>query len=283
MTDSKSSRDYTLIEQEVIILNAVWELIGDMVNYEIFVKPNKTKDITLMPNSTTHKRLFNILLVDFLSTLNAASFGLDMPPPGCSASDKTYLHYLRRIINQPQLNSNGASLLSVPVEEFARWLEGECFIEDVWFPSIDVNTDLRVQRIDFLRICGNIGKHSFATMSRNTKDIASVLAKNGVAVDRDHRYLVIGEFYEWFHTNVLGYHISAIAEFLTNIRWGIYDYLRPEFIRSYTRNDEIRYHYKIPSEINRPLSKTMYWDLMNAVRSKPYMPRFEVTEFLKMS
>jgi len=282
MTHSKSSRDYTLTEQEVIILNAVWELIGDMVNYEMFVRPNKTKDITMMPNSNTHKRLFNILLVDFLSTLDAASFGLDSPPSGCSPTDKTYLYYLRRVISNPQLNRSGATLLSTPVDEFARWLEGECFIEDVWLPSIDVQSDLRVQRIQFLKICGIIGKHSFATMTRNTKDIASVLADNGVVVDDDHRYLVIGEFYDWFHTHVLGYHISAIAEFINNIRWGMYDYLRPEFEISFTREDEIKYHYKIPADINRPLAKAMYWDLMNAVRSKPYMPRFEVTQFLKM-
>jgi hypothetical protein len=79
MQDSKADRDYTVIEQEVIILNAVWGLIGDMVNYEIFVKHNETKDITLMPNSMTHKRLFNILLVDFLSTLNAASLASKIP------------------------------------------------------------------------------------------------------------------------------------------------------------------------------------------------------------
>ena len=65
---------------------------------------------------------------------------------------------------------------------------------------------------------------------------------------------------------------------------GIYDYLRPEFLRSFTREpgDSIRYHFKYPDGSEHPTGKTMYWDLMNDVRSEPYMPRFEVTRFLKM-
>lgn len=272
------------MEQEVIVLKAAWELVSDMVNYEIFAPLTNTKETSLLPNTATHKRLFNILLLDFLSTLNAASFGLAEPPEGSPLSDKTYLYYLRRIASSPQVNSSGAHLIAGPVEAFAKWLEAECFIEGVWLPSIDVKTDLRVKRIQFLRICGNIAKHHFASMSRNSKEIAAVLKENGVLIDRDQRYLVIPEFYDWFHTNILSYHISAIAEFLNNIRWGIYDYLRPEFTRSFTRDplDPIRYRFKIPPDINRPLGRTMYWDLMNEVRSAPDIPRFEVDRYLKM-
>jgi hypothetical protein len=270
---------YTTIEQEVIVLKAVWELIGDMVNNEMFAPITRVKDASLLPSTMTHQRLFNILLIDFLSTLNAASFGLEDPPEGSSSSDKTYLYYLKRIADHPQLNPQGASLLLDPVEAFAQWLEGECLVEKVWFPSINVETNLRVKRIQFLRICGNIAKHSFASMSRNSKEIASVLKDNGVLIDRDQRFLVLPKFYEWFHTNILNYHISAIAEFLNNIRWGLYDYLRPEFLRSTTRDDSDRAVYRYPQDVERPL---VYWDLMNEIRREPYIPRFEVTKYLKM-
>jgi hypothetical protein len=95
---------------------------------------------------------------------------------------------------------------------------------------------------------------------------------------------LIPEFYEWFHRNLFSYHSSAIAEFLNNIRWGMYDYLRPEFALSFTKDDpsSIAYRFKYPPDCNRPVARTMYWDLMNAVRSEPYMPRFEVTRYLKM-
>ena len=55
------------IEQEAIVLNAVWGMIDDMVNYEVFVKPERTVDTVLMFSTATHMRLFNVLLADFLS------------------------------------------------------------------------------------------------------------------------------------------------------------------------------------------------------------------------
>jgi hypothetical protein len=283
-SDGPSRPGYTAIEQEVIVLKAVWDLISDMVNNEMFVPITRVKDASLLPSTMTHQRLFNILLIDFLSTLNAGSFGLEEPPEGSPASDRTYLYYLKRIADRPQLNPQGSGLLVGPAEAFAQWLEGECFVEKVWLPSIDLETNLRVKRIQFLRICGNIAKHSFASMSRNSKEIASVLEDNDVLVDRDQRFLVIPEFYDWFHTNILNYHISAIAEFLNNIRWGLYDYLRPEFIRSFTRDDpdQIPYRFQYPSGVERLLARAMYWDLMNEVRREPYIPRFEVTKYLKM-
>jgi hypothetical protein len=34
----------------------------------------------------------------------------------------------------------------------------------------------------------------------------------------------LDDFYERFHKDILNYHSSTIAEFLNNIRWGIYEY-----------------------------------------------------------
>ncbi|HEX6957304.1 MAG TPA: hypothetical protein VF194_04895 [Ferrovibrio sp.] len=58
---------YNKVEQEVILLNAVWKMIGGMVNYQLFVKGHGTEDVTLTFNTNVHARLFTILLVDFLS------------------------------------------------------------------------------------------------------------------------------------------------------------------------------------------------------------------------
>lgn len=85
--------------------------------------------------------------------------------------------------------------------------------------------------------------------------------------------------------DVFSYHSSAIAEFLNNIRWGIYEYLRPEFLRSFTSREpgeSIAYHFKYPAGSQHPIGKTLYWSLMNDVRTEPLMPRFDVTRFLKM-
>jgi len=42
------------------------------------------------------------------------------------------------------------------------------------------------------------------------------------------------------------------------------------------------YRFHVPSAITHPLAKEMYWELMNVVRAPPYMPKFEVSQYLKM-
>lgn len=271
-------------EQEVIVLKAVWNLIDEMVNWNVFVKADSVKDITLMPRTSSHQQLFNILLLDFLTVMDAGAFDLPRPSNGASESDKSYLFYLNRIFANPRLGPTSGDLIGAPTKVFADWLEAECVIEGVWLPSIEVQATLKLKRISFIKICGNIAKHSFAGLSRNSKDIAEILSANGVKVDDDQRFLVIPDFYEWFHRNILSYHISAIAEFLNNIRAGIYDYLLPEWDRAYKKDlqDPIKYSYSVPDALTRPLSRSMYRDLMNDVRAGLYMPRFEVTPFLKM-
>ncbi len=280
----KMTPDFTATEQEVIILKEAWELIDGMVNYEMFKKPNRVNDVQLMPNTMTHQQLFNILLVDFLSKPNYGLFGLPDPPAGSLKSEQSYLFYLRRICDAPKLNPTGGGAFRVPLEAFLQWLEAECFTEEVCLPSIDVETDIKLKRILFIKICGNIAKHGPARLSINIIDIRKILAANGIFIDMHQGYLVIPDFYEWFHDNVFNYHISTIAEFLNNIRWGIFEYLLPEFERSYPRDDpaSTKYRFKYPPDCNKPIAQAMYWDLMNAVRSKPYMPKFEVTRYLKM-
>jgi hypothetical protein len=151
-------------------------------------------------------------------------------------------------------------------------------------PSINLKTNIKIKRIAFIKICGNIGKHNFARLGADVAAICEVLKANGTTIDPTYGYLLLPEFYDWFHDNIFSYHSSAIAEFLNNIRWGIYDYLRPEFERSYTKDDpaSLAYRFDIPRNCKHDVAKAMYWDLMNAVRSQPYMPRFAVTRYLKL-
>ena len=58
---------YAPIEQEAILLKAVWDMIDDMVNLEIFEYPMTSRPTNLVFKSGTHKRVFAILLADFLA------------------------------------------------------------------------------------------------------------------------------------------------------------------------------------------------------------------------
>ncbi|WP_051953593.1 hypothetical protein [Methylocapsa aurea] len=278
-----STHIYTDLECEVIILKAVTDLIDDMVNYEIFRKFSSTSDMSLVFKTPTHQRLFNVLLIDMLSKPKNDHLGLPVFPADASGSAGTFLHYLRLIGQNPRLNVVGAALAD-PVEVFATWLDAECHVEKVWLGAINIETTIRVSRISFIKICGDIAKHSFPRMSVNARRIKKLLADNGHQIDIEQAYLAMPDFYQWFHTNIFAYHSSAIGEFLNNIRWGIYDYLTPEFVRSYRKTEatSLSYSFDYPNNCTSYLARAMYWELMNWSRSTPYMPRFEVMKYLKM-
>lgn len=283
---------FSRTEQESIILNAVWSQIDEMVNFAMFMPlADKLEDTNLMPRTSDTRRLFNILLGDFLSPLvkkgkRGLPFGLPAPPSDARPSDLTFLFYLRQVCDDSRLGHD-VRMLQLPVDAFSRWLEADTRIEKVWLPSIDTEIDLTITRITWLKICADIGKHSFARLESNVAKIVRILAEHGKPIDEGMGYAVLPEFWEWFHTHLFAYHLSTIAEFLNEIRWGIFEYLQPEFARAYhvTSHDVLTaaYAFHVPGDIVSPIARTMYWDLMNLARSRPYFPRFSVTRSLKQS
>jgi hypothetical protein len=279
----------TPTEQEVIILMAVWEMINSMVKRQILEVVGTDPDSEIRFGTGVDQKLFNILMVDFLSPPNHENFNLPTVKK-VNKTDNTYLYYLSLICGKPCFAAGSIQTLINSVEDFKNWLEKECTVDRVWFPSINVETNLTLKRIEFIKICGNISKHNFTRMDQDAKLIKEILEKNTtttgnkIKLDIFDALRVLPEFYDWFHSNIFNYHSSAIAEFLNNIRWGIYEYLQPEFNRSLIRdkNDPLKYSYTYPSDINNLFARSIYWDLMNNVRSKPYMEQFKVTKFLKM-
>lgn len=261
--DTKKSNN---IDKEIIALNASATLINDMVNYSIFTRPEGNEDVTLLPNTEVHLRLFNILLVEFLSGPRQKTLGLEPLPK--DQRDHGYLYYLQNICLKPSLNINGQKNLEKAIKDFISWLDGECVVEKVWLPSINRELKFKIPRVSFLKICGDISKHGFLRLDQRIKELKYILKKNSVFISIDQTYLVLPEFYDWFHRDIFNYHLSNIAEFLNNINWGIYEYI-----------ESIRKDINSSDNYTSPLVKSMYYDLKNF---KPYMPRFKVTKYLKM-
>ena len=263
-------------EREVIFLKAVKELIDEMVNFEIGKVIGSDPHSQFQFRSMTHRKFFNIILVDFLSRSDKKVIG----------EQSSYLSALKSIYNSPKFNQNNSiDNLSKYVEEFGNWLEQEIVVKKVWLPSIDLEIDLSVKRVEFIKICGNISKHNFSRLSGVVKELQTIFERNHNPLDEQEALSIIDKFYEWFHHNIFSYHSSAIAEFLNNIRWGIYEYLQPEYQQSivYETDEHPRkYHYTYPEKVKNRFAKTCYWELMNEIRSRPYMEKFETTKYLKM-
>jgi hypothetical protein len=278
------------IEREAIILNSAWEMTDGMVNWAMFVKRDLTKSTNLMFETHQHSRLFIILLGDFLSEIRAfrgepVPLGLKPAPSKARASDLTFLFHLRQVCADPKLGTDTAAL-SAAIESFADWLEGEFTAPNVNLPAIDVVADLRLARVRYVKMCADIAKHSLARLAQNVRHLRKLLNAAGQPVSEQEAYLAVENFFEWFHDDIFIYHSSQIGEFLNNIRWAIYDYLQPEFQRSWHWTDQATvqfpiYSYRVPAKISEPVARAMYWGMMNRSRSTPCMPRFVVTDALK--
>lgn len=266
--------NFSSIEREVIFLKAVKELIDEMVNYELFDLNGSDPESQIMFHSITHQKFFNIILVDFLSRSDKKVIG----------EQQSYLSAIQSICQNSSFNENGSiKSLSCATNEFVSWLEQEIQAK-IWLPSINTDAVLLIKRIEFLKICGNISKHNFSRLSGVANDVVKIFARNNINVDLEEALLVLAEFYDRFHTDILNYHSSTIAEFLNNIRWGIYEYLQPEFFRSIVWESENPpiCTYTYPESIQNKFAKSCYWDLMNEVRSTPFIRRFRVTKWLKL-
>jgi len=276
---------YNKVEQEVILLNAVWKMIGGMVNYQLFVKGHGTEDVTLTFNTNVHARLFTILLVDFLSRPQANRAGVmpfGLPDPGKDARpiQNTYLHYLLLICDEPHLG-NDASALRLSVESFMKWLQASALIDAVYLPSLDLTLDVTITRLLMLQISGDVAKHNFSRLQGNVSRVRTVLADSGHVIDEQEGYQVLPELYEWFSEYILPYHASTIARFLNDIRWAIFEYLYPLYERCLVRYSDGQFHtLELPDAIQQPIAMAMCWDLLNKVRTPPYFPRFTVPEIM---
>lgn len=263
----------TGIDREVVVLNAIYELIDSAVNHEVLLLGD-ADPTAVMFKSSTHGRYFNIVLVDLLSQTDKN--GLVEPVP--------YLRALHEITERPAFDvDDSIGDLRICCRQFRAWLDGTFTIERVWLPSVAVKSDIQLSRLDLVKTAGNICRHNVLRAVGIAESVRHLLEENGVTVDLDQALLALSDMYEWLHTDVFIYHSSTIAEFLNSLRWGIYSYLQPQFRASIVWDDANppRYSYTVPRGLESAYARSCYWDLMNKVRRKPYVRRFRVDPMLK--
>ncbi|WP_242139640.1 hypothetical protein [Sphingomonas sp. TREG-RG-20F-R18-01] len=281
---------FSSIEQEAIILSAVVGMVDDMVNHAIFCAlGEKRHDTNLLPQTSESLRLFGTLLRDFLSPVTARGkgplpFGLPKPPASGRAVDHTSLFYLGRVCDAPLIGGDAAHLSRI-VRAFSDWLEDYAEVERVWLSNISVELDLRIKRIDFIRMSGDIGKHNFLRLGGQANRLRAILAENGVTIDESQAYLALPDCWDWFHTHLLAFHASNIAEFLNNIRYAIRLYVTPVAKARYRVtgrvDDDDLYTFERPDEITNDFAWAQYFDLLQSSLRRPNFPPFSVSNSFK--
>lgn len=245
-----------------------------LVSWRLFDVLGSDPDSQVVFHSEIHLKFFNVILNDFLSETDREH----------SAGKKAYLASLRCICDQPNFDvDNSVSKLRVVVSEFTAWLQHQMTI-DAWFPCISTKAHIPITRFQFIKICGNVSKHNTLRTFRVAKELNGLLAGVGVTISNDQAMMALDDFYEQFHEDILVYHGTTIVEFLNNLQWAIYEYLLPEYRRSYTKDpeDRYRYWYLIPDAITDTFAKSSYWQIMNKIRREPNVGRFQGSKWSKL-
>lgn len=246
-----------------------------MINAEVLELRTNGSSAQAIFKSSIHQRLFNILLVDFLSKSAVEITGRSI----------SSLDALVEICETPMFNENeSVKSLNTAVKRFGKWLQQEIAVE-VWFPSINLNANLKVQRKEFITICGDISKHSFSRLGRRARDLIKIFERSGGKVTMEEALILLDEFYERFHTDIFSYHASHLVEQLNNITWGIKKYLHPQMQMSLIRVDAAlpRYRYVYPKGLDTEFAKHCYRNLMNETSITPHIKRFTTHNSLKTS
>jgi len=262
-------------EKEVVALAVAIESINEMVNHEMMRLPALGgPDAEARFKSSASAALFTVRLADTLERVDSKLLGIE----------GSLLDAIRSVSEDPVLGSaEQAVVLNKAIGAFQGWLAAEIEVE-VWFPSLDTNTRLKLQRQDFVSICGTISKHNLARLTGKAQRLLALLQSNGVTVSEADALGALDDFHEKFHTDVISYHSTTLAELLNNVRWAIHEYLIPEFERSYVspkREGELAYDFKVPPTLTTTFAINRYWDIMNSVRGKPRIPRFTGARYLK--
>jgi hypothetical protein len=261
------------VETEVVVLLAIYELIDSIVHKGILDVFEGAETSEVRFKDGVCARYFNLVLTDMLSLTDK-----DGP-----VIQRSYIGALTEICQHPSFDVGDSILpLRGAAQTFRSWLQETIIVPKMWLPTLSLEIDLRICRIELLKIAGNICKHNVLRSVQTMRAFQKALADSGATLDLNQVLLATNEAYDWLHTHKFVAQSNAIVEFLNNIRWGICDYLAPEYARSKVNHpDGVGYSYTYPAEITDDFARASYWDLMNKLRSQPYLPRFRVRQFWK--
>jgi len=272
----KSNNLFNESELEVIYLKAVIDFLDSMLTSTLFKLIGTDPDSEISFHQSTHQKYFYIILIDFLSKSRKKVTGKDV----------TCIEFLKSVQESPNFNLENSILkLNESIDTFDSWINEEVPIK-IYLSNINQECEIKLKRKKIIDISANMSKHNFTRLTVVTDDICKILKKVNIKVDFHDSLLLFDNFYERLHDDILLYHSSNIVEMLNKLRWGIHEYLLPEFHRSYKKDlsdpQKLKYNYSVPKEIKHKFAKDCYWEIMNSVRREPHIKKFESTKWLKL-
>jgi hypothetical protein len=266
-------------EREAIGVCIACEAIGDLVNHallDVRVNSSDGQQGIAYFRSRAHRDLFLIRLLDF------AKESGDSALTGVKGS---CLEVLRAACVTQSFGTHGsAQLLQRAVQDLDTWLKAPSNL-NLWLPTIDVEVEVKVPRLQLLFISGNQAKHNISRLTGLAHNVQDMLRDHGHDVPLEQIPLALEDFTDHLDEHFFVYYGTWISELLNEVRWGIQFYLGGAFARSFTPTPEIHeiaYRYSYPEGVQNPVARSWYWRLMNHVRSGPSVNRFRTPKSFKL-
>ena len=266
---------YTGIEREAVVLQITVETINAMVNHEVLGFSRDASAMQVSFKSLSQQALFNVLLADLMEPVDEKLLG----------RRESLLATLSNVVATPLLgNAAEARGLQDAVAALVSWLEEEITV-DIWLPSIDADVILKLRRKEFIAICGNVAKHNPSRLTRKAERLQKLLEAAGVTIGPRDALRALGDFHDRFHRDILIYHATYLAQLLNDIRWGIHEYLQSVYQSAYVPpmpGAGTHYSFRYPNGLDDPFARDRFWELMNGVRSGPWIQRFTADPVLRV-
>lgn len=268
---------YSVPEREVIGLCIAWEAIDNLVNRSLLDlghADEQPRAAEVRFPTMIHRDLFLVRLLDF--SKEAGESALTGVQGSCLA-------VLEEACKSLSFEINGSSTTLIKATSaLSDWLRATTTL-NLWLPSLNVEAQLSVPRIQFLYIAGNQAKHNISRLTSVSRVIAKMLEEHGYNVALERIPLALDDFRENLHADYFTYYGSWLAELLNDVRWGLYLYLLPTFQRSFNTDPggEFIYSYKYPDAIASEIPQEWFWRLMNLCRGEPFVKPFTVAKHMK--
>ena len=127
---------------------------------------------------------------------------------------------------------------------------------------------------------------TFCVLVGQANRLRAILSENGITIDESDAYLALPDCWDRFHTHLLAYHASNIAEFLNNIRYSIRDYITPVAKVRYKKKGDLHggiesYTFEKPDDVVNKFAWAQYFDLLQWSLRSPNFPLFSVSKSFK--
>ncbi|MEX1014077.1 MAG: hypothetical protein WDZ80_02870, partial [Candidatus Paceibacterota bacterium] len=191
------------------------------------------------------------------------------------------LDLLHKISKSPNLGNNldVASELKKATFEFNEWLNHE-FEYEIYSQNIAKELRIKLTRKDTLYLIGNRCKHVLTRSNSLLKKLLKIYEKSGAEIEPDEKILILEDIDNWLLDDFGGYHFTKLCELSINVYYGIVQYLQPIYERSYIQENEYRYSYKLPEELNKEDGKFEFYELLNSIRL-PFLPKIKTSKHIQ--